>query len=74
MALLTLFDPVKFSATLRPVCLPANPADTFMSQMARLTGWANLRKNGHPMLLEVIMTIVECSPWAKQQAGGKLRI
>ena len=63
MALLALAVTVKYSATVKPACLPAQPADTFMDKVARFTGWANLKKKGLPVLLEVVMKIVECSPW-----------
>ena len=63
MALLELEVPVKYSATVKPTCLPAQPANTFIDKMARFTGWANLRKKGLPVLLEVTMKIVDCSPW-----------
>ena len=58
MALLELAVPVKYSATLKPACLPAQQANTFIDKVARFTGWANLRKKGLPVLLEVTMKIV----------------
>ena len=65
MALLTLFDPVKFSATLRQVCLPANPGtsnyEPFAGWEAVATGWGSTVDRGSRFpdtLMEVPVTVM----------------
>merc|ERR1712020_39428 len=53
-AVLTLSAPVEYTETIRPVCLPADPADTFVDRVARCTGWGGLLNGGFPdELMEV---------------------
>ena len=58
-AVLTLSAPVEYTETIRPVCLPADPADTFVDRVARCTGWGGLLNGGFPdELMEVDVKVI----------------
>merc|ERR1712079_283212 len=58
-AVLTLSAPVEYTETIRPVCLPADPSDTFVDRVARCTGWGGLLNGGFPdELMEVDVKVI----------------
>merc|ERR1712240_14175 len=58
-SILTLSQPVTFSSTVRPVCLPSDTTKTYEGEVATVTGWGTLSSGGSQpdVLMEVDVTV-----------------
>ncbi|XP_055381918.1 transmembrane protease serine 9 [Condylostylus longicornis] len=56
VAVLTMDQPVQFSSTIRPICLPsASSAKSYRGIIATVAGWGSLRENGpQPSVLQKV--------------------
>ena len=58
-AVLKMTAAVSFSPTVRPVCLPAHPADTFEAGVCVATGWGSLDDGSSPdKLMKVEVEVI----------------
>ena len=58
-AVLKMTAAVSFSPTVRPVCLPADPAATFEAGVCVATGWGSLEDGTSPdKLMEVEVEVI----------------
>merc|ERR1711962_290683 len=58
-SILTLSQPVTFSSSVRPVCLPSDTTKTYEGEVATVTGWGTLSSGGSQpdVLMEVDVTV-----------------
>merc|ERR1712180_11041 len=58
-SILTLSNPVTFSSSVRPVCLPSDTTKTYEGELATVTGWGTLSGGGSQpnVLMEVDVTV-----------------
>jgi len=58
-SILTLRQPVTFSSSVRPVCLPSDKTKTYEGEVATVTGWGTLSSGGSQpdVLMEVDVTV-----------------
>merc|ERR1712180_314544 len=58
-SILTLSNPVTFSSSVRPVCLPSDTTKTYEGEVATVTGWGTLSSGGSQpdVLMEVDVTV-----------------
>merc|ERR1712080_563061 len=56
---LTVTEPVTFSSSVRPACLPATTDKTYEGELATVTGWGTLTSGGNQptVLMEVDVTV-----------------
>ena len=60
IALLQLDQPVQYTTTIRPICLPTNPEDTYGSQVGTTIGWGITEDGAQSEFLrEVELNILE---------------
>merc|ERR1719225_1322775 len=59
IAILVLKEPIKYSSTVRRVCLPSSSTDTYEGKMGTVVGWGLLREGGSrpTVLMELSMKI-----------------
>ncbi|XP_014238744.2 proclotting enzyme-like [Trichogramma pretiosum] len=70
VALLTLNEPVQFSETIRPVCLPSG-ANLYSGKRATVIGWGSLREGGPaPGKLQQVTIPVWSNAVCKQKYGS----
>merc|ERR1712180_396722 len=58
-SILTLTNPVTFTSSIRPACLPATTDKTYAEELATVTGWGTLSSGGNQptVLMEVDVTV-----------------
>merc|ERR1712180_110139 len=58
-SILTLTEPVTFTSSVRPACLPATTDKTYAGELATVTGWGTLSSGGNQptVLMEVDVTV-----------------
>merc|ERR1712243_472945 len=58
-SILTLTNPVTFTSSIRPACLPATTDKTYEDELATVTGWGTLSSGGNQptVLMEVDVTV-----------------
>merc|ERR1712240_443392 len=58
-SILTLTNPVTFTSSIRPACLPATTDKTYEYELATVTGWGTLSSGGNQptVLMEVDVTV-----------------
>merc|ERR1712098_440765 len=58
-SILTLTEPVTFTSSVRPACLPATTDKTYAGELATVTGWGTLSSGGNQptVLMEVDATV-----------------
>jgi len=58
-SILTLTNPVTFTNSIRPACLPATTDKTYAEELATVTGWGTLSSGGNQptVLMEVDVTV-----------------
>merc|ERR1712098_293090 len=58
-SILTLTEPVTFTSSIRPACLPATTDKTYAGELATVTGWRTLSSGGNQptVLMEVDVTV-----------------
>ena len=63
VAILTLRDPITFSATAAPVCLPASVSPLYTGEVATVAGWGDTTQggSGSPTLMEANLTVISNS-------------
>ena len=63
-SILRLAQPVSFTTTVRPACLPSDLTKTFANTLATVTGWGTLSSGGSSpsVLQEVDVTITSQQP------------
>ncbi|NP_001166087.1 serine protease 70 precursor [Nasonia vitripennis] len=70
VAILTLNEPVEFSETIRPVCLPSG-ANLYTGKQAVVIGWGSLREGGPaPGKLQQVSIKIWSNAICKQKYGG----
>ncbi|XP_058805706.1 transmembrane protease serine 9-like [Phymastichus coffea] len=70
VAILTLNEPVEFTETIRPVCLPSG-ANLYVGNKATVIGWGSLREGGPaPGKLQQVTIPIWSNTVCKQKYGG----
>ncbi|XP_041975443.1 proclotting enzyme-like [Aricia agestis] len=68
VAILTLDQPVTFSKTIRPVCLPTGGSRAYTGRDATVIGWGSLRESGpQPSILQEVTIPI----WSNQECRAK---
>ena len=72
-SILTLSDPVTFSRTMAPVCLPADVSSLYTGEVATVTGWGTTSSGGAlaPRLREVDVTVTSNAQCSNSYGGIK---
>lgn len=70
VAILTLDQPVQFTETIRPICLPAG-AKLYFDQMGTVIGWGSIREGGPaPGKLQQVTIPIWKNSYCKQKYGS----
>ncbi|XP_054010459.1 proclotting enzyme-like isoform X2 [Hylaeus anthracinus] len=70
IALLTLSEPVPFTAQIRPICLPSG-SQLYSGKTATVIGWGSLRESGpQPAILQEVSVPVWTNSECKQKYGA----
>ena len=72
-SILTLSDPVTFSRSMAPVCLPADVSSLYTGEVATVTGWGTTSSGGAlaPKLREVDVTVTSNAQCSNSYGGIK---
>merc|ERR1719379_1856807 len=70
-SILTLAQPVKFSTTVAPACLPADNSKDFAGEMATVSGWGTLSSGGNqPTVLNEVDVTVQSNAQCQTAYGS----
>merc|ERR1719295_530940 len=70
-SILTLSEPVAFSGSVAPACLPADPSMDFSGALATVTGWGTLQSGGNqPEVLNEVQVTVQTNDQCNSAYGG----
>merc|ERR1712198_517754 len=72
-SILTLAQPVKFSTTVSPACLPADNSKDFAGEMATVSGWGTLSSGGNrPTVLNEVDFTVQSNAQCQTAYGSSI--
>merc|ERR1719423_589765 len=72
-SILTLAQPVKFSTTVAPACLPADNSKDFAGEMATVSGWGTLSSGGNqPTVLNEVDVTVQSNAQCQTAYGNSI--
>merc|ERR1712240_666348 len=72
-SILTLAQPVKFSTTVAPACLPADNSKDFAGEMATVSGWGTLSSGGNqPTVLNEVDVTVQSNAQCQTAYGSSI--
>merc|ERR1719510_2303210 len=70
-SILTLAEPVSFSSSVSPACLPASNSDDYAGQLATVSGWGTLTSGGNqPTVLHDVSVTVQTNQACDSAYGG----
>merc|ERR1719510_1764001 len=72
-SILTLAEPVSFSPSVSPACLPASDSGDYAGQLATVSGWGTLTSGGNqPTVLHDVSVTVETNQACDSAYGGDI--
>merc|ERR1719510_1386903 len=72
-SILTLAEPVSFSSSVSPACLPASDSGDYAGQLATVSGWGTLTSGGNqPTVLHDVSVTVETNQACNSAYGGDI--
>merc|ERR1712110_617110 len=70
--ILELVEPVTFSASIAPACMPADTSKDFAGELATVSGWGTLQSGGNqPAVLHSVDVTVTTNAACKQAYGNR---
>merc|ERR1719510_999000 len=70
-SILTLSEPVSFSSSVSPACLPASTSTDYAGQLATVSGWGTLTSGGNqPTVLHDVSVMVQSNQDCNSAYGG----
>merc|ERR1719510_225931 len=72
-SILTLSEPVSFSSSVSPACLPASTSTDYAGQLATVSGWGTLTSGGNqPTVLHDVSVTVQTNQACNSAYGGDI--